>query len=365
MADENMSDLCGKANEMMFDYADETLNEKDTAWFEAHIASCPDCAAELSKCRQTLNFIRVGRYEPPFSIAETVMTSIDEEKPKRSLVAAFIGTLKKKHLIRYGAIAAALIFMIAAMLNQDVLLRLVSGMTLSEDASNHATMMQSMEKAAEMSESNFCDFDLAEDEIDETVQHMETVSGMMMASPTVAGTGSNAGENDAESNCEENGAATSSVLRRSETENEIDASDADHALSAYDDTEAATNESVSNAVVEEGQYFMLPNEVETSENFDEDHLIFHYSVSAESYGNVIAYLNVSDINATMSVLGLTEYTTIENSDGSQSVLCVYPFDNRASMIDYLRLVHINYAVHYNGKELSESETNYVVLSEIK
>ncbi|MBQ4575556.1 MAG: zf-HC2 domain-containing protein [Clostridia bacterium] len=380
MADKVTGDLCQKARELMFDYADGTLSEKDAAWLEAHITSCPDCAAELAGCRETLKLIKASRYEAPFSITDAVMNKIEKEEVKSPLASAFTGFFKKKNFARYGTIAAALVLVAVVVLNHDAIFRMTRGLTSSNEAADAAEA--NYRAAQDMAAYSYTA--VGETGVDETVQHVETVAGMMMASPTASGTGSATTEAETEAVQEE---VKSTSKRYGDSGSDTEASAApvqpsNNSADTFPETGAvpeikegedspAPKESVEeghdadSAPVVDSQDDELYREIETSVNLPEEDIILYYDTPAEYYGNIIAYLNVSDVNSVMSVLGLTEYKTLENEDGSESILCVYTLSERDDIIDFLRLTNINYAVHYNENELSVTETNYIVLNEIK
>ncbi len=382
MAEKTTSDLCRKARELMFEYADETLGEKDAAWLEMHITSCPDCAAELAKCRETLKLIKASRYDAPFSIADAVMNTIGKESVKSPLASAFTGFFRKKNFARYGTIAAAVLLVAVVAINHDAIFRMTRGLTASQEAADVAEVNFSMAEDADAY--SYTAEGSAVMTVDETVRYVETVASMMMTSPTSSGMGSAeneaaseeekstdksyAGSNEPVSDVTEAPAFMAPAKNQPETRPETGAAVADTEAETVHEimTDADDAPAVDAAPRgEEQSDDRIYRDVETSEDYPEENITFYYDLPLESYGNIVAYLNVSDVRAAMSVLGLTEYLTVDNNDGSESIMCSYNMDELDDIIDYLRLTNINYAVHYTGNDILENGTDYVVINEIK
>ena len=54
--------VCRQAVELMSDYVDGTLGERDRARLEAHLAGCPHCTEYLAQIRDVIT--AAGRVEP-------------------------------------------------------------------------------------------------------------------------------------------------------------------------------------------------------------------------------------------------------------------------------------------------------------
>jgi anti-sigma factor RsiW len=54
--------VCQQAVELVSDYLEGALSRRDRRRFEAHLRSCPNCAAYLEQIRKTINL--VGAIEP-------------------------------------------------------------------------------------------------------------------------------------------------------------------------------------------------------------------------------------------------------------------------------------------------------------
>ena len=54
--------VCRQAVELMSDYVDGTLGERDRARLEAHLAGCPHCTEYMAQIREVIT--AAGRVEP-------------------------------------------------------------------------------------------------------------------------------------------------------------------------------------------------------------------------------------------------------------------------------------------------------------
>jgi len=54
--------VCREAVELVTDYLEGALTERDRARLESHLADCPHCSAYLAQMRKTLDAL--GRIEP-------------------------------------------------------------------------------------------------------------------------------------------------------------------------------------------------------------------------------------------------------------------------------------------------------------
>lgn len=54
--------VCREAVELVTDYLEGTLSERDRARLEGHLAGCPHCTEYLAQMRRTLDVL--GRIEP-------------------------------------------------------------------------------------------------------------------------------------------------------------------------------------------------------------------------------------------------------------------------------------------------------------
>ena len=54
--------MCQQAVELVTDYLEGALPERDRARFEAHLAGCPHCSEYLAQMRRTI--AALGRIEP-------------------------------------------------------------------------------------------------------------------------------------------------------------------------------------------------------------------------------------------------------------------------------------------------------------
>lgn len=60
--------VCRQAVELVTDYLEGVLPERDRSRFEAHLARCPNCTAYLEQMRATI--AAVGRIEPEELVPE-------------------------------------------------------------------------------------------------------------------------------------------------------------------------------------------------------------------------------------------------------------------------------------------------------
>jgi anti-sigma factor RsiW len=70
---------CRELVELVTEYLEDALSERERARFEAHLVSCPGCGAHLAQVRET---IRILGTVPPESLSE---------EAERDLLAAFRG----------------------------------------------------------------------------------------------------------------------------------------------------------------------------------------------------------------------------------------------------------------------------------
>jgi anti-sigma factor RsiW len=67
--------VCRQAVELMSDYLDGALSERDQARLEAHLADCPHCSEYLAQLRATLDAL--GKATPEDLPEETVNELVD------------------------------------------------------------------------------------------------------------------------------------------------------------------------------------------------------------------------------------------------------------------------------------------------
>jgi len=92
---------CDEVRTLLFEYAEDSLDEWEKARVKAHIESCNECKRELSEVRGLLEALPLCAEEPPRSLFDNVMAAIENEPMEE------VPTRSKKRLIPYGAIAVA------------------------------------------------------------------------------------------------------------------------------------------------------------------------------------------------------------------------------------------------------------------
>ncbi len=93
---------CEAARELIFDYVDGQLSERDEIMLLEHINSCDSCATELRDAKKVLELIKSARFDAPSELRRSVMDEISKI-PQDSKIL----TPKKKYFIPWGTIAAA------------------------------------------------------------------------------------------------------------------------------------------------------------------------------------------------------------------------------------------------------------------
>jgi anti-sigma factor RsiW len=85
-------------------YALDALDEDERSAFEAHLADCDECRAELEEFRKTASLLAYGAEgpSPPASLRERVLDEARRERPVQSVVV-----LRPRRALRLTAIAAA------------------------------------------------------------------------------------------------------------------------------------------------------------------------------------------------------------------------------------------------------------------
>ena len=88
-------------------YLDGELNKKDTAALEAHLFSCPECAAQMEEARELLALVAAcDDVTPDATLHESVMRSV-REQPRGEGNRSSLGTWRR----RAGALACALLLL--------------------------------------------------------------------------------------------------------------------------------------------------------------------------------------------------------------------------------------------------------------
>lgn len=80
---------CAKARDLMFDYIDGALGERESVQLEFHISSCENCRAELEERRKLLNSIGNAEYSVPPTLHQSVMdkiADIPQENPGKPML---------------------------------------------------------------------------------------------------------------------------------------------------------------------------------------------------------------------------------------------------------------------------------------
>jgi len=92
---------CVAVRELLFEYAEDTLDELTANHVGAHIASCDACRQELDEVHAILNSIGKCKEEPPCKLYESVMEKIAVTAQDPVIIK------KKRRFIPYGTFAAA------------------------------------------------------------------------------------------------------------------------------------------------------------------------------------------------------------------------------------------------------------------
>jgi anti-sigma-K factor RskA len=85
-------------------YALDALDEREREAFEAHLADCGECRAELAGFRETVSLLAEGVEgpAPPDALRERILEQARKERPSQSVVV-----LRPRRALRLTAIAAA------------------------------------------------------------------------------------------------------------------------------------------------------------------------------------------------------------------------------------------------------------------
>jgi len=152
---------CDNIQDMLFEYLDNELSEKDRKTVDDHIKECEKCRKELEVRRELLKLISDSAYYP-----------------KSELAAAFSGdnTVLRKpvkfNILRYGTVAAAAVLMAAIALSQGTIERFIG----SDNAAMESAVMDSANGSA------------AQTEYSAAETYPETTAAAYSTSTTVAGT---------------------------------------------------------------------------------------------------------------------------------------------------------------------------------
>lgn len=94
----------GGLHDQLAAYALDALDEDERSAFEAHLAECDDCRAELEDFRRTATLLAYGSEgpSPPESLRERVLEEAKRERPAQSVVV-----LRPRRALRLTAVAAA------------------------------------------------------------------------------------------------------------------------------------------------------------------------------------------------------------------------------------------------------------------
>ncbi|MEO5925508.1 MAG: anti-sigma factor [Bryobacteraceae bacterium] len=78
---------CADVEELLADYVDQTLLDRDVADLKAHFATCPECAALAADAMAAVNFMeRAAVVEPPPQLVNKILFEIGNNKSGHEIV---------------------------------------------------------------------------------------------------------------------------------------------------------------------------------------------------------------------------------------------------------------------------------------
>ena len=89
-------------------YAVDALDDLERARFERHLAECPECQAEVASLREAASLLTdTSSFEPPASLRESVLASIETVRPLPPVVADLTARADRSRRRFQGLVAAA------------------------------------------------------------------------------------------------------------------------------------------------------------------------------------------------------------------------------------------------------------------
>ena len=89
-------------------YAVDALDDLERARFERHLAECPECQAEVASLREAASLLTdTSSFEPPASLRESVLASIETVRPLPPVVADLTARADRRRRRFQGLVAAA------------------------------------------------------------------------------------------------------------------------------------------------------------------------------------------------------------------------------------------------------------------
>jgi len=89
-------------------YAVDALDDLERARFERHLAECPECQAEVDSLREAASLLSdTTSFEPPASLRESVLASIETVRPLAPVVADLTARADRRRRRFQGLVAAA------------------------------------------------------------------------------------------------------------------------------------------------------------------------------------------------------------------------------------------------------------------
>lgn len=89
-------------------YAVDALDDLERARFERHLAECPECQAEVASLREAASLLsETTSFEPPASLRESVLASIETVRPLPPVVADLTARADRRRRRFQGLVAAA------------------------------------------------------------------------------------------------------------------------------------------------------------------------------------------------------------------------------------------------------------------
>jgi len=118
-----LDNRCENISEKLFDYIDGELTEDEVKSIEAHIGSCPECRAELGRCREVLRLLKASEYTPDKDLLDSVLKK---------------NVKKRFSMLRFGTVAAAAAIAVVVFSNSGMFSRFFSAATADGAAENLA-----------------------------------------------------------------------------------------------------------------------------------------------------------------------------------------------------------------------------------